>query len=280
MKEQLLLSPEQIADALAFEYEKFPEVVAVALGGSFANKSASPTSDIDLYVYCRDEQLLSIELRRDLIHRRNAPVAEIQNMFWEPGDEWREPTGTYVDVMYRSKGWMENKLHRVLVDHQAEVGYTTCFWHNILHSQVLFDRDGWFTKLTQQANVDYPIQLQQAIIEKNYPILRKTISSYKNQIYKAVERGDLVSVNHRMAAFLASYFDVVFAINRLAHPGEKRLIELVQRDCTYVPENIDTVNELIRQSSSPTLEIISTMDMIVDGLDGLIPFGKYLDSSS
>jgi hypothetical protein len=104
--------------------------------------------------------------------------------------------------MYRQPEWIEEELDRVLVKYQASVGYSTCFWWNVLTSVSLYDRDGWFQQL--QANVDqpYPEQLRQAIIAKNYPILRHQIFSFRHQLESAVLRRDSVSIIHRTAAFL------------------------------------------------------------------------------
>ncbi len=49
----------------------------------------------------------------------------------------------------------------------------------------------------------------------------KKNASYLDQIKLAVKRNDPISVNHRIAAFMASYFDIIFALNKVYHPGEK-----------------------------------------------------------
>jgi hypothetical protein len=53
--------------------------------------------------------------------------------------------------MYRHARWIEEQLDRVLVRHEASVGYSTCFWYNVLHSNALFDRAGWFEALQRRA---------------------------------------------------------------------------------------------------------------------------------
>ena len=109
---------------------------------------------------------------------------------------------------------------------EASVGYSTCLWHNLITSHVLFDRRGRALALKTRFSVAYPEALTKAVIAKNWPLLNKASSSFRAQATNAVGRGDWVSVQHRTAAFLASAFDLVFAANGRAHPGEKRLVEL------------------------------------------------------
>jgi hypothetical protein len=68
----------------------------------------------------------------------------------------------------------------------------------------------------------------EGILKKNLPVLGANLHSYEQQIRSAFRRRDRVSLNHRTAAWLASYFDVLFAANRRFNPGEKRLLVHVQ----------------------------------------------------
>ncbi len=255
---------------IAAEFAKLPEVTAVVLAGSRGNAFADAGSDLDLYVYAEHEpsQAWRAELARKLGER-----ASIGNEFWEPGDEWLAlRTGNVVDIMYRSPAWIEAQLDRVLLRHQASVGYSTCFVYNVLHSTMLHDRGNWFAALRARAQHPYPEPLRRAIIAKNHPILRRTLSSYDHQIVMAVERNDQVSVNHRITALLASYFDILFAVNRLFHPGEKRLVAHALETCPKHPPGFqEQVHELlsaIAPAGQP--DVPGRVKDLLDGLDALL----------
>jgi hypothetical protein len=262
-------TPLILAHSIAERYARLPQVEAVALAGSHASGTADRTSDVDLYVYHQADIPVAV---RASIATSGAEYAEVDNRFWEPGDEWIDAeTGIHVDVMFRTVEWIEGQLDRVLRRHEASVGYSTCLWHNVLSSQALYDREGWFQALQQDANRPYPEELVRAIVARNHPILRRSASSYRYQLEGAVARGDVVSVNHRVAALLASYFDILFAINRLPHPGEKRLVEIALEQCGKLPERMDRqVRELIAAVSRGDRGVVEKADALVEGLDGLL----------
>jgi len=196
-----------------------------------------------------------IEFRRTLLGEN----AEIDNRFWEPGDEWSDPsTGTQIDIMYRSPEWIEEQLNRVLSRHEAALGYTTCFWYNVVHSEALFDPRSWYQELQNRGRVAYPEGLRRAIVMKNWPVLRRNHSSYRHQIEVALNRGDIVSVQHRVTAFLASFFDIWFALERKPHPGEKRLL-------SHLPEPWGSLVRALTEASPETL--LTHIDGLVDCVD-------------
>jgi predicted nucleotidyltransferase len=230
MVERSTRSPLSLASTIAGHYSRLPQVEAVVLAGSHASGAADQGSDVDLYVYLRAE--IPVDVRARIATARGEQV-EVNNRFWEPGDEWLDAeTGSHVDVIFRTVEWVEEQLDRVLRRHEASMGYSTCLWHNIVAAQPLYDRKDWFQRLQREAQQPYPEELRRAIVAKNHPILRQTASSYTYQLQRAVARGDWVSVNHRVAAILASYFDILFALNGKLHPGEKKLVKIATEQCT------------------------------------------------
>jgi predicted nucleotidyltransferase len=256
-----------VAERVTRQFASLLQVEAVALAGSRTSEFPDGDSDVDLYVYVSQD--IPLELRTEIA--AGPWRAEIGNTTWEPGDEWVDAeSGVRVDVMYRHVKWIEEQLDRVLVQHQASVGYSTCFWYNVLHSQELFDRAGWFGELQARARTPYPPELRRAIVAKNYRLLRSAQSSYLRQIELAVKRNDPVSVNHRVAALLASYFDVLFAVNELPHPGEKRLLRHAAQ-CGRQPTEMEKqLAEVLEAAGCPDSNLVARTNALVDGLDQLL----------
>ena len=81
----------------------------------------------------------------------------------------------------------------------------------------------------------------------------------------------MVSINHRVAALLASYFDVLFALNCLPHPGEKQLLKAASERCAKVPrEMVREVEGVLRAVSSADQNLIVRIGKLIDSLDQLL----------
>ena len=259
-----------LAAKVAGQFQACPQVAAIALGGSAAGGVKDPHSDIDLYVFTT--AVVPLEDRQAIVARLGASETNLNLTFWDLGDEWYDlETGIEVDVIYWDTAWIAGQLKAVIENHPAGMGYTTCFWQTILNAQVLFDPQGWFAELQGQCQQPYPDPLRQAIIAKNHPVLRTAIPSYSTQIKKALSRGDLISLNHRLAALLASYFDVLFALNRILHPGEKKIMAFVEAHCPLVPPDLrDQVNACLQLAAVGDPELLNQLNSLLNGLDALL----------
>lgn len=260
-----------LALQVAEHFAKHPQVEAVALGGSHSAGVADAGSDIDVYVFTRAD--IDTATRASIIAALGgASRANIGMTFWGPGDEWfHAPSGIEIDATYFDATWLEGQLERVILQHQPSLGYTTCFWRTVKQAQPLYDREGRFTAMQQLSQAAYPEALRHNIIQFNHPVLRNIIPAYLHQIEKAVQRQDVVSVNHRVAALLASYFDILFALNRVLHPGEKRLLAYAQTECAMLPANLPIdVTALLASAASGQPGTIACANALLDHLDVLL----------
>ncbi|WP_052340752.1 nucleotidyltransferase domain-containing protein [Salinarimonas rosea] len=222
---------EAIARAVAERLGREPGVRAVALGGSRASGGgealADALSDLDLYVYADPRP--SVAARRALVSEHAVPgTGEIDNRYFEPGDEWLDRAGIGLDVMYRDPAWIEDRIAAAMERAEPSLGWSTCLVYNVARARPLVDPGGWFAGLRARARAPYPEALARAICAHNAPMLRGARCSFLEQLTLAGARADAVASNHRAAAFLASWFDMLFAANHALHPGEKRLVAQVR----------------------------------------------------
>jgi hypothetical protein len=263
----------QLAKQIADLFAPLPQVEAIALGGSRGSGpgATDSASDIDLYVYTRSE--IPLEARRTLVERSGgATKASLNLNYWGQGDEWfHAPTGIEIDMIYFDASWMEDQISRLVEMHLASLGYTTCLWFTIQQSLIFFDPHAWFTRLHQRCQIEYPEKLRQNIIALNYPVLRGIIPAYANQIEKAAQRNDLVSINHRIAGLLASYFDILFAVNRQLHPGEKRMVEFAVNNCAILPANMpEDIASILLLSEADITDLPIRVASLLDRLDQML----------
>ena len=217
---------------------------AIVLSGSQTSLINDNMSDYDIYIYSNEK--INIEMREKFAKKYSVNY-EIGNDYFEYGDEIiLEKSNICLDFMYRDISHIENEIDYVWRNCNAKIGYTTAFLYNIKNSKILYESNNSFKNFQKELNKDYPKKLKDNIIEKNYNVMyAKKSASFYEQLKKAVERNDIVSINHRISAILASYFDILFAINEELHVGEKKLISYAKKLCKKLPDNFDKDIEYI-----------------------------------
>jgi len=232
-------------------------IQALVLGGSRTTERMDEKSDYDFYVY--SENGIDREIRSKVLSKY-CKYIEIGNSYWELEDNGQLKCGIYFDLIYRNLQQFTKIVADVVENCNANNGFTTCLWYNVLNSKIIYDKNDVFRKIKERFSIPYPQKLKENIIKRNMALLSDSVVSYDKQIIKSIYRKDLINLNNRVSAFLASYFDVIFAINELPNPGEKRIMEICLNKCNVLPNGFEKdVNSLIQNmnNESKTLETIN-----------------------
>jgi hypothetical protein len=243
------------------DFSKVNGIQAIVLGGSRTTDYSDNKSDYDFYVYT--ENTINQNIRQKILSNYSEYL-EIGNSYWELEDNGKFKSGNNFDMVYRNLLEFTEIIAGVVENYISYNGFTTCLWHNILNSEILFDKNDIFKKTKERFSIPYPQQLKQNIIKRNMALLSDSIVSYDKQIIKSIHRKDFVNVNNRITAFLASYFDIIFAINELTNPGEKRIIEICLKKCKILPNNFEeNINKLFKNIDNNETKITESINNII-----------------
>lgn len=245
------------------EYKHFPQVKAIAIGGSSTANTSDNISDTDIYIFVSEN--IPVEQRLELTKKYSTNY-EVGGEYFGSGDEYfADSLNRQLDVMFWNINWFKDVITNVWQKHYPSNGYTTCFLFTLSNFDIIYDPDNFLKNLRDKISTPYPKELKKNIIKRNMMLLKdKPFASYYEQIAKALKRNDIVSINHRIAAFTASYFDIIFARNELLHPGEKRLIQYAKDNCKILPDKFEeNLSDLL---NCPKDDILKILDNIIKNL--------------
>ncbi|AIO18314.1 hypothetical protein KQ51_00426 [Candidatus Izimaplasma bacterium HR1] len=198
-------------------------IEALVLGGSRATGCFDINSDYDYYVYLKKQ--LS-EKEREVLLNEFMCYMEYSNQFWELEDDGILKNGIDIEFIYRTVEEIEEMMDNLLVKGYTKHGYSTCFVDNLLKSKIIFDKQNRIALMRDKYSKLLTEDFYDKIIYSNFPLIMDKMPSLYYQVEKAILRNDLLSLNHRTTEYFAIYFDILFAVNRKTHPGEKRMLEM------------------------------------------------------
>ena len=251
------------------EFAQLDQVEAIVLGGSRAGQYFDKDSDYDVYIYLTDS--IAPKTQRNILSKY-CYYMEIGNQFWELEDDCVLKSDIEIELIYRTLDSFDKDLQTVVLDHQAQNAYTTCMWHNLLHSKIIYDRNGRYEALQNKYRLPYPAELKKNIIKKQLLLLDQAMPAFSKQIEKALKRQDLLSINHRSSEFFASYFDLLFALNEQTHPGEKRMLEFAKTNCPLLPQHFEeNIQTYFQKLYTEPAEAIKLINQLVTTIKEIIP---------
>lgn len=209
------MQPTATDRSLAAALGTVPGIVAVAVGGSRATGTDDAASDTDLYAF-------SARGVPDAAARRAAlgPLADggdvLTESAWGPEDHLRV-AGRPTEVIYVDLAGLGVDC---FYDPGADpTGFTTAWLHTLATCAVLTDPTGALASVRDRLRT-YPDATRARLLDQ----LPRELTTYVGLVRKAQARGDWTNVTDRRSALQAAWFDLLFAVNRRYHPGEKRLL--------------------------------------------------------
>jgi predicted nucleotidyltransferase len=215
--------------------EAVENVLAIALGGSFARGLAQPYSDIDLVLYYREATPFRPTDVGQAVAELTLNAPQLTEFYgwgpWVNGGGWLDTTQGRVDLLYRNLDHIERVIsaaHEGKIAHdyfqQPTFGYhSTTYLAETFDGLPLADRRQELKRLRETV-LTYPPKLKLTLI-------RNGLLSAEFDLVQAVkfaERADVLATVGCCARITYHFLLCWFALNERYYPGEKGALVLLE----------------------------------------------------
>ncbi len=252
------------------------DIRIITIGGSRAKQNYDENSDYDIYLYYNKK--IDLDVRKNILCKYTKYM-EFGNIYWEEEDDGVLNNGVEIELIYRDINFLNSLYNDKFINSYSSFGYSTCMLDNAINSFIVCDKDGLMSKFAENIK-NYPSNLRKNIIFNNLELLYDKMPSLGYQVIKALKRKDLVSINHRLAEFLAIYFDIIFALNNKYHPGEKRLLGELETLKIKPSDSKIKIEKLLKIAMTDNQSAIKLLEEISNDLYKLVneEFEEYTKS--
>jgi predicted nucleotidyltransferase len=251
---------QQVVAAMA----DLPGIATIALGGSTAAGLADADSDFDVYIYYR--QPLAAPADRAARLRPLADVGTLEVDIPTFGlEDHLHMRAKLIELVYLDLDRLSADARQAYGQGLSSEGYTTALLYILACSPLLHDLTGEVTALQAQLQAGYPEPTRARLLRENPELLRYFLELLRI----SQRRGDLLYVQHMRYSLQMVFFNLLFALNRLYHPGGKRLLRHAQR-CGIQPAHLpERWNDIARLSVDDSA-LADRLEQLIDDLCRLI----------
>lgn len=215
---------QQILDRLVVIVPQIEGVEAIALSGSAQAGFADAASDLDVYVYWR-APLADAEARASILRPYADPGTLHVDVHSWGLEDWLAMQGRLVELIYVSLDDIMQDIDRAYDIGLDGDAFTTSWLYNVAWGESCYDPAGHFSVMRDRLNAGFPEATRRSILQHRTPALRNLGKS----IRLAQQRDDLLMVQQLRAEAQQLFFNLLFTLNRMYHPGSKRLLLHSQR---------------------------------------------------
>jgi hypothetical protein len=255
---------QQVLDDVVAAVADLPGFAAISLGGSAATGLADERSDLDLHIYWRAPLAAPAERAARLAQIAGADGVEVDILDWGREDHVRVD-GRLVELVYVPLDELRAEIEQAYGAGLITEGYTTARLFYAANGLPLYDRAGELSALRERLMAAYPEPTRRLLLRYHPALLRV----YLGHLRLAQSRGDLLMVQHRRYTVQMVFFNLLFALNRRYHPGEKRLL-IHSEHCTLQPADLaDRWSHVARLAANDS-RLAQALGSLIDDLCILI----------